>query len=62
LCLSGHRIAARLAVTHLPALMLIAPDGSISQRWYGFTDAAILAQSIEKQLGQRFGQMPNPPP
>jgi hypothetical protein len=56
-----NRIAKRLSVIQLPTMILIAPDGSISQRWQGVTAPAILAQGIEKQLGQQFGKMRKTP-
>ncbi|MGA8764106.1 MAG: redoxin domain-containing protein [Candidatus Sulfotelmatobacter sp.] len=56
-----NRIASRLSVLQLPTMILIASDGSISQRWQGVTAPAILAQGIEKQFGQQFGKVRKTP-
>jgi hypothetical protein len=57
----NNRIATRLAVAQLPAIILIAPDGTISQRWQGFTNPAILAQAIDQQLRHPLNHPPTPP-
>ena len=54
----GNQIARRLGVTVIPTLILIAPDGKISQHWQGLTQPALLAQGIERLLGGPLGRLP----
>jgi peroxiredoxin len=51
----GNRVARSWGVTKVPTLMLLAPDGSIAQRWQGLTGPAILAQGIQKMCAEPSG-------
>ncbi len=51
-----NRVAKRWGVTRVPTMMLLASDGSVAQRWNGLTGPAMLAQSVEKLCGGRFGE------
>ena len=55
---TDSRVARAFRVTRPPTIILLAPDGSISQRWDGFTRPAVLAQGIEKLLGGPLGSIP----
>jgi hypothetical protein len=46
----NHHLASRFAVTKLPTLILLTPEGKVAQRWQGFTNPATLAQAIDHQL------------
>jgi peroxiredoxin len=46
-----NRVARTWEVTRVPTLMLLASDGTLTQRWHGLTGPAILAKSIENLLG-----------
>lgn len=58
----GNRVARIWGVTQVPTLILLAPNGSIAQRWYGLTGPAILAQGIQKVCGGRSGHNGNSAP
>jgi hypothetical protein len=55
---TDNRVARAFSVTRLPTIILLAPDGSFSQRWDGFTRPAALAQGIERLLGGPLGSIP----
>jgi peroxiredoxin len=47
----SNRVASRSGITEVPTLILLAPDGTVAERWHGLTGPAILAKSIEKICG-----------
>ena len=53
----GNRVARNWGVTQVPALMLLASDGTLAQRWQGLTGPAILARSIENVCGGLSGRV-----
>lgn len=55
---TDNRVAKTFSVTRLPTIVLLAPGGSVSQRWEGFTRPAALAQGIERLLGGPLGSIP----
>ena len=50
-----NHVARSWEVNQVPTLMLVAPDGSIAQRWHGLTGPAVLAQGIQKVCAARSG-------
>src|ERR1700722_13186380 len=48
----NNRVANRSGITEVPTLMLLAPDGTIAERWHGLTGPATLAKSIERMCGR----------
>ncbi len=44
----NNRVAHRSGITEVPTLILLAPDGTMAERWHGLTGPATLAESIEK--------------
>lgn len=50
-----HRLASRFAVTELPTLILLTPEGKLLRRWQGFTSPPGLAQAIAEQLSDERG-------
>jgi peroxiredoxin len=47
----NNRVANRWGIAEVPTLMLLAPDGTMAERWHGLTGPATLAKSIEKMCG-----------
>lgn len=48
---TGSRVAHAYGIIRLPTVILLAPDGTVAQRWDGFTHPAAVAQGIEQLLG-----------
>jgi hypothetical protein len=47
----GNLVSERSGVIEVPTLILVSPEGRVTQRWEGLTGPAILAQAIEKECG-----------